>query len=357
MDAAAPAARGLRARHGLPGAGRRAAARAHARQAAALLSLRHAGITLALVVLAPIVAAELDDQVQLARERGTALVLDAALPPTDKIELAPRLFANLETEDPRDALAQSLARERHRITTGDRDLLSRLQRLDRQLGGGGKLLDRLEQLEDSYGSTLDEAAQRARPACSAPTAPRGCSTTCSQEAEGDSSRRSSWERRSTSSATISTTSCWRPSTPPSARRSRSPAAMALLAALLLLFRLGSDPRPARGPPRRGADRGGARAGGRRAGRLRDRRVQPRARAGPDRRPVQDRASAARSGGSRAWSRASRCAGSTGPPAASAPRARSWCWRCSTTSRGATTSASTASTRASSTSCSKGIIGL
>ena len=128
-------------------------------QAAALLSLRHAGITLALVLLAPIVAAELDDQVQLARERGTALVLDAALPPTDKIELAPRLFTNLETDDPRDALARSLARERHRITTGDRDLLSRLQRLDRQLGGGGKLLDRLEQLEDSYGSTLDEAAK------------------------------------------------------------------------------------------------------------------------------------------------------------------------------------------------------
>ncbi len=62
-------------------------------QAAALLSLRHAGITLALVALAPIVAAELDEQVDLARERGTAVVLDSALPPTDKIAMAPRLFA------------------------------------------------------------------------------------------------------------------------------------------------------------------------------------------------------------------------------------------------------------------------
>ena len=111
-------------------------------ESAALLSVRHAGITLALVVLAPIVAAELDDQVQLARERGTALVLDAALPPTDKIELAPRLFANLETDDPRDALRQALKRERLRITTGDRDLLSRLQRLDHQLGLDSRLLDR-----------------------------------------------------------------------------------------------------------------------------------------------------------------------------------------------------------------------
>ena len=128
-------------------------------QAAALLSLRHAGITLALVALAPLVAAELDQQVEIARERGTALVLDAALPPTDKIELAPRLFANLETEDPRDALEQGLARERSRITSGDRDLLSRLQRLDRQLGGGGELLGRLEALEDQYGDTLDEAAR------------------------------------------------------------------------------------------------------------------------------------------------------------------------------------------------------
>jgi MFS family permease len=128
-------------------------------QAAALLSLRHAGITLALVALAPLVASELDQQVELARERGTALVLDAALPPSDKIELAPRLFANFETEDPRDALAQGIARERRRVTTGDRDLLSRLQRLDRQLGGGGELLRRLERLEDQYGSTLDEAAR------------------------------------------------------------------------------------------------------------------------------------------------------------------------------------------------------
>jgi hypothetical protein len=112
-------------------------------EAAALLSVRHAGITLALVALAPLVAAKLDDQVKLARERGTAVVLDASLPPTDKIELAPRLFANLETDDPRDALRQAVKRERRRIATGDRDLGSRLERLGHQLGFDSALLDRL----------------------------------------------------------------------------------------------------------------------------------------------------------------------------------------------------------------------
>jgi MFS family permease len=131
-------------------------------QAAALLSLRHAGITLVLVALAPIVAAELDEQVELARERGTAVVLDSALPPTDKIALAPRLFAEIETEDPRDALARAVARERRAVGRGDRDLLSRLEDLEGQLGGGtGGLLGELEELEEQYGGgLLDELNER-----------------------------------------------------------------------------------------------------------------------------------------------------------------------------------------------------
>jgi MFS family permease len=131
-------------------------------QAAALLSLRHAGITLVLVALAPIVAAELDEQVELARERGTAVVLDSALPPTDKIALAPRLFAEIETEDPRDALARAVARERRLVGRADRDLLSRLEELEGQLGGGtGGLLGELEQLEERYGGgLLDELNER-----------------------------------------------------------------------------------------------------------------------------------------------------------------------------------------------------
>ena len=131
-------------------------------EASALLSLRHAGITLALVALAPIVAAELDEQVDLARERGTAVVLDSALPPTDKIAMAPRLFAEIETEDPRDALAQAVRRERRRVGRGDSDLLSRLEQLEGQLGADtGGLLGELEELEDQYGGgLLDELNER-----------------------------------------------------------------------------------------------------------------------------------------------------------------------------------------------------
>jgi hypothetical protein len=130
-------------------------------QAAVLLSLRHAGITVVLVALAPIVAAELDEQVDLARERGTALVLDAALPPTDKFVLAPRLFAEIDTEDPRDALAGAVERERRRVGQGDRDLLSRLEQLEGEVGADtGGVLAQLEELEDRYADGLLEELDR-----------------------------------------------------------------------------------------------------------------------------------------------------------------------------------------------------
>ena len=57
-------------------------------QAAWLLSARHAGITLALLLIAPIASAQLDGAVADVRERGAALMLDARLPPLDKLELA-----------------------------------------------------------------------------------------------------------------------------------------------------------------------------------------------------------------------------------------------------------------------------
>jgi hypothetical protein len=215
-------------------------------QSAALLSLRHVGITLALALLAPIVAAELDDQVELAKERGTALVLDAALPPTDKIDLAPRLFANLETEDPRDALKQGLARERVRITTGDRDLLSRLRRLDHQLGGGGALLDRLERLEDQYGSTLDDAARGLDRLLGGDRA-EGLLDDLKGRAEGDSSPQqlgAELDRLGDGLDDVVLAAVAAAFDPAFVVTG----AMALLAAFLLVFRLAADPRPARGPP-------------------------------------------------------------------------------------------------------------
>jgi MFS family permease len=77
-------------------------------QAAWLLTVRHAGITLALVLIAPIAASQLDGAVADVRERGAALMLDARLPPLDKIQLAGPLVADLDTVDPRDSLRAAL---------------------------------------------------------------------------------------------------------------------------------------------------------------------------------------------------------------------------------------------------------
>jgi hypothetical protein len=79
-------------------------------QAARLLSLRHAGITAALILLAPIAAAQLDDAVADTRLKGTALVLDAKLPPLEKLSLAGTLLADVDPVDPRGELQASLDR-------------------------------------------------------------------------------------------------------------------------------------------------------------------------------------------------------------------------------------------------------
>ena len=81
-------------------------------QAAWLLSLRHAGITAALIVLAPVAAAQLDDAVAQTRIEGTALVLDARLPPLEKLSLAGTLIGDIDPVDPRGELQASLDRAR-----------------------------------------------------------------------------------------------------------------------------------------------------------------------------------------------------------------------------------------------------
>ena len=89
--------------------------------AAHLLAVRHLGITLALVLLAPVAASQLDDAAELTRERGAALVLDARLPPLDKVELAEAATADLEAIAPRAGLRSSLAEARQEVAPGDRD--------------------------------------------------------------------------------------------------------------------------------------------------------------------------------------------------------------------------------------------
>jgi hypothetical protein len=81
-------------------------------QAAWLLSLRHAGITAALIVLAPVASAQLDDAVAETRIKGTALVLDARLPPLEKLSLAGTLVGDVDPVDPRGELQAALDRAR-----------------------------------------------------------------------------------------------------------------------------------------------------------------------------------------------------------------------------------------------------
>jgi MFS family permease len=79
---------------------------------ARLLSIRHAGIAVALATLAPLISANLTSTIDTAREEGTAAVLDARLPPEDKIAIAPDLFGGLNTDDPRGELQNSIASAR-----------------------------------------------------------------------------------------------------------------------------------------------------------------------------------------------------------------------------------------------------
>ncbi len=93
---------------------------------ARLLSIRHAGIALALAALAPLISANLTTTIDSAREQGTAAVLDAQLPPEDKIAIAPDLFGGLNTDDPRSELQKSIDKAR---TDLDPDQASEFDRL------------------------------------------------------------------------------------------------------------------------------------------------------------------------------------------------------------------------------------
>jgi hypothetical protein len=91
-----------------------------AEDAARLLTLRHAGIALILAVLAPIAAHQLDTTTAHARQQGVALVLDAPLPPKEKIGLAPALLKGVQAKTPRTGLQAAIAHERPRFQGADR---------------------------------------------------------------------------------------------------------------------------------------------------------------------------------------------------------------------------------------------
>jgi MFS family permease len=98
---------------------------------ARLLAIRHAGIAIALAALAPLISSNLTSTIDSAREQGTAAVLDAQLPPEDKISIAPDLFGSLNTDDPRGQLQQSVKSARSEVDSADVSELDRLgARLD-----------------------------------------------------------------------------------------------------------------------------------------------------------------------------------------------------------------------------------
>jgi Major Facilitator Superfamily len=92
-------------------------------EAARGLAIRHAGIALVLALLAPVVAADLADATDRARERGVAVVLDAPLDPVAKVQLAPALLGNIDERDPRAGLRRAVASQRGE--TGIDDLAAR----------------------------------------------------------------------------------------------------------------------------------------------------------------------------------------------------------------------------------------
>lgn len=96
------------------------------RDAARLLVLRHAGIALALVLLAPIVSHELNTATEQAKERGVAVVLDARLNPTDKLRLAPDLLSGVDEQQPRHGLRAALKKGRDTIGAGEHAEYDRL---------------------------------------------------------------------------------------------------------------------------------------------------------------------------------------------------------------------------------------
>lgn len=97
-----------------------------ARDAARLLTIRHAGIAVALVVLSPVLSDRLEDATQRARERGVALVLDARLPPDRKLEVAPALLAGVEDTDPRAGLERATTEQRKAFDGEERAEFDRL---------------------------------------------------------------------------------------------------------------------------------------------------------------------------------------------------------------------------------------
>ena len=62
------------------------------------IAARHAGVVAGLLVLTPVFTGDLEDEREHAEQAGTAALLDARLPPQDKLEIADRIAARISEE-------------------------------------------------------------------------------------------------------------------------------------------------------------------------------------------------------------------------------------------------------------------
>jgi MFS family permease len=121
----------------LPALGGRLLPERSSRDAARLLAIRHVGIALVLLILAPIAQSEIDSTLEETRERGAALILDAPVDPRVKLDIAPKLSESVETKDPRGGLERVFANGRSEIDEDERADYDRLaERADEVLVAG-----------------------------------------------------------------------------------------------------------------------------------------------------------------------------------------------------------------------------
>jgi MFS family permease len=95
------------------------------------LVARHVGIVIVLAILAPVASTRLTDATETAILQGTSLVLDAQIDPLKKLELAPGLLGDVDTDRPRASLTEAVAARRGEFQQADRAIYDRLaSRLD-----------------------------------------------------------------------------------------------------------------------------------------------------------------------------------------------------------------------------------
>jgi hypothetical protein len=98
------------------------------------VTVRHVGITVALALLAPLIAHQIDSSIQTSQERAVAALLDAPSSPARKVEARPGLANGVDASDPRGAVQRSSSATARASLQGHRRL-RRVRRPDRRDGG------------------------------------------------------------------------------------------------------------------------------------------------------------------------------------------------------------------------------